>query len=482
MNRNIYILIIIILVATGCQKEQHFKYARLNEVSITTDDSSFTVTQLDTLRIKTRITESRPEGAAFTYEWNATAELAGGGATVVLSRKKDLDTVIALSPGDYFLRYIVTDLKTGIASMMQYDLLVNGAFYEGWLVTSNKAGKGMLSFIRMDNTVFLSPAEDVNGAHYEGKALSASAGVIDELKQVIYFTDKGAYRFDANDFRQNGVTTSLFPGGKTFGPRPYYGLSGNATDQYIIDDGALYGALAPLFVTVDDIGTFSDRFPGEYQMFPYVITSTSQFACYFYDNRNKRFMTATYLSRTVNPASGNNPASFNMANVGKTMIACDYGVSGEFYCVMKDDAGYYLYSVTTNTPPYAGIAQPFSNSPDLDKAVAFAASSLLKQVYYAADNRIYLYDVLANSSRLIYEFPAGGKIKDLKMYKRVYRNFNTTPNDPMFNKRIAVAVNNGTNGEVYYFDLNTLGDIVNNTYSQKFTGFGEIVHLDYRNR
>jgi hypothetical protein len=45
---------------------------------------------------------------------------------------------------------------------------------------------------------------------------------------------------------------------------------------------------------------------------------------------------------------------------------------------------------------------------------------------------------------------------------------------------LVVAVNKGTAGEVYYFDLDNLGNVVSDTYVNKFEGFGEIVHLDYR--
>ncbi|MNX52728.1 hypothetical protein D3C86_834130 [compost metagenome] len=89
-------------------------------------------------------------------------------------------------------------------------------------------------------------------------------------------------------------------------------------------------------------------------------------------------------------------------------------------------------------------------------------------MYYASGQKIYLYDILANSSRLVYTFPADTKIADLEMLRAT-------------SKRLVVALNKGTAGEVYYFDLDNLGNFVGNTYVKKFEGFGEIVHLGYRN-
>lgn len=477
-------LLVLVWIITGCKRDrQDWQYTALNKVSIATDDSSFIVTQMDTLRIVTRLTESKPDGATYSYQWTLTPQLpADGTKPTLLSDKKDLEAIISVAPGNYLLRYYVTDTRTDIKSIMQYDLLVNGGFYEGYLVTSNKEGRGLLSFIRMDSTVFLDPAAEVNNKSYPGKAIGAYAGIADQLNQILFFTDKGLYRFNADDFTETGSNGDIVSASMTWGDNVFYGISANLTDQYIVNNGGLYAALAPLFVSVDEMGPFSDKISGDYDLFPYVITSTNQFACYFYDNKYKRFVKASYLSRDLTVASGNNANSFSMANVGKTMIGCDYTAAGEYYCVMKDENGYYLYSVTTNKSPYAGIAQPFLNSPDIGKATSFAASSILKQLYYAAGNKIYLYDVLAKTAHQVYQFPDGYQIKDLKMYKRIYLYFNTSPKDPMHDKRLVVAANKGNDGEVFFFDLNSLGDISGNTYSHKFTGFGSISQISYRNR
>ena len=112
-----------------------------------------------------------------------------------------------------------------------------------------------------------------------------------------------------------------------------------------------------------------------------------------------------------------------------------------------------------------GINQLISNSPDIDIATKFLTSTTFKLMYYAANNKIYLYDIAANSSRLIYTFPAGYVIKEMK-------KSGTT--------RLVVATKMGVAGEIYYFDLAGTGDFVANTYTKKFTGFGDIVQLTAR--
>ena len=182
-------------------------------------------------------------------------------------------------------------------------------------------------------------------------------------------------------------------------------------------------------------------------------------------------MRSDALSRTVEVALGDDKAAYNLGNVGKTMLFMDYGAQAyndyEFYFLMKDDANTrYLYSLKGTVP---GIAQAIGNSPDIENANSIATSSVLKQMYYATSNSIYLYDILANSSRLVYKFPTGYTVADMEMLRST-------------SKRLAVAVNQGVNGEVYYFDLGNTGDFTGNTYTKKFTGFGEIVHLSFRKR
>jgi hypothetical protein len=179
-------------------------------------------------------------------------------------------------------------------------------------------------------------------------------------------------------------------------------------------------------------------------------------------------MQSAYLSRDLTICPATPTASFNMANVGRKMIAFDAGsttgTNKEYFFVMENTTGRYLQSIKGGTPD---VNQLIGNSPDIATATAFATSSVLKHMYYASANKIYVYDMLANSAKLVYTFPADYVISDLEMLR-------TT------SKRLVVAANKGTAGEVYYFDLDNIGAFTGNTYINKFEGFGEINQLSYR--
>lgn len=480
-------LIAAILVAVffSCSKDKgNYEYHEVNRVVVKTKDSVFSVQQLQSLKIVTTLEQTTAAGGGpYTYEWHIypkvpTASLSGVDKgeekPVLLSTTKDLDANITLPPNDYFLRFTVTDQTSGIKTFKIYSVTVNGAFYEGWLVLSNKDQKAVLSFIRKDNQVFKDPVKEINNLDLSGKGLAVYSGVITMMSDVYVFTNQDVYRLRANDFVLTATGKNMFntPPAST---NPYYTINYINTDQYIIDNGNIYATISPYFGAP---GKYSETFGGlDYKAFPYYFSGSKFYAC-FYDNKNKRFMQTSYNSRTVYVFGTMSGASYDLNNVGKTMIAADRGVQNEFYTIMKDNTGYFYYSFLPNLAVPAGVAQRIQDSPEIEQATTFAASGTLQQMYYAANNRVYVYDIMANRSRVVYEFPANTKVKDIEMYKgKGWGKFT----DPMFNRRLVVATYNGTEGEVYYLDLTSTGDVDKNTYSQKFGGFADIVQINYRN-
>lgn len=472
---------LLLLLAYSCKKDEgNYNYTKLNEVTIKSTDTAFVIQQLDTLKISPVITESIP-GDNYTYAWTIylqrTPPNGVENISTLLSTEKNFVKQIPNSPNDYWLLLTVTNEKTKIKAFQRYSLTVTGAFYEGWLITSNKNGKPMVSFVRKDNTVFYNPFFAINKIELKGKALASYSGVISRLSQINIFTDEEVYRLNADDFVVNGTIESLFENSTTGFENPYYTVNYINTDQYIIDKGNVYATITPNFGAP---GKYSERFAApanDYVAFPYFM-SGSKFYAAFYDNKNKRFLNTDYNSRTLYTFATFTGASYDVNNVGKTMIAGDTGPGSEYYLIMKDGVVFYFYTFIPKNASPAGINQPILNSPEIADARTFASSTALKQMYYAANNNLYVYDVLANASRLIYQFPIGTKIKDIEMYKgKGWGRFR----DPMFNSRLAVATYNGTEGELYYFDLTSTGDVNNQTFSKKFGGFGDIVQINYRN-
>lgn len=466
----------------SCKKEQMPASAiTVNQLAIATDTTAYTAVQFSNLKISPTITESKPQGHAYSYKWTVWTQMDT--TLITISHQQALDTVVSVVPGIYYLQYTVTDQTTGISYFKLVNLTVQGSFSEGWLVSNNKAGKGYLSVIRADDSVFYSPFEDANHQTFDGSAIAAYTSVTSffGVNEITYITDKGLFTFDPNTFEITGTNSTLLSSPTSFGASAYQAYDGYYLEQFLFNGkGDVMGGSSDNFAGA---AAFSERLSGDYYAFPFLFNLGAGYVHVFYDNKNKRFMTSALLSHDVSATSGKG-TNFTMNNVGKTMIAADNAVGGEYYCVMSDDAGYYLYSVKTASP-YAAIAQPMLNCPDIASATSFATSSLVRLLYYAAGNKIYVYDVLANTARLVYTFPSNYKISCMKMFKPPYRAVQTAPADDLFNLRLVVGTDNGsgtsTNGEIYYLDLSQVGDVLNNTYSKVFKGFGQIAHLNYRN-
>lgn len=479
---------IIMVITYSCQKDNNnYNYKELNTLSVTKDTSSYEVVQRDMLIIDPVIEESNPGKSSYTYEWlvykatdildyNITAANPANKA-IKLSEEKKLAVEIKLAPGNYIVQLIITDTKTNLKTFDRSTVTVNGKFYDGWLVTTNKAGKAIVSFIRKDDEVF----QDVVGASNDGltlsgKGLAAFSGVQAQLETVNVFTNQEFYSFSANDFSLIGKSGNLMEAPIAPIVAPHYAINNINFDQYIVSNGNVYGALTPY----GGGGKYSDKFNGpDYSVFPFFMTGTRAYTL-FYDNKGKRFLQNSYNKRSLLafPSITGDDKKYDVSNVGKTAIAIDKGPSNEYFLVMKDDADYYLYSILPNNASPAGMKQVMTTTaPEIALATSFAMSEANRQLYYGVGNKIYIYDILGNSAKLAYQFPANTRVKDLKMFK----SKGWGKSDALFNKRLVAATYNGSEGEVYYFDLLPIGDIENATYRKKFGGFGEIEQINYRN-
>lgn len=449
----------------SCKKNQEFNYKDLNELEIR-DSANLSVVQFDTLKIDPQIVQSKPAGEGFTYQWKFyPTEPIDGIDPKVIATTRALSTVIAYPPlkKNYTLEYKVTNSATGVSTFKIYNIEIKGVFSEGWMVTSTVNGNAQLGFIRSDYRVFYNPPADVNQTTFPGNAVGAYPYYNNSGSRfgVTFFTDQGGYRFNASDFLTSGKSTASF---KPVKDKLDFAVSKFTTEEYIVNDGGLYAA--SMFNDPTNI-TYTERFVGDYNLFPKVFTST-MFATYFYDNKYKRFMYVPFANFNLFPAFGSAAAAFDIGNTGMLMVGAMDGAkssSDEYFFIMQDSNGdRFLYSLLGATP---GLNQKIMNSPEIGSAKSFAASLALRQLYYSTDNSIYLYDILSNSSRLLYTFPSGVQIKQIKL-------------DQSDSKTLLVATNQSAGGSVYFFKINNQGRLFNGTYDKKIDGFGEISTLSYR--
>lgn len=478
-NKISTLFLLLALGLWGCKENELTTYKPIPELSIAAlPANSFTVAQKENLKIIPDI-NGLEQGKEYQYEW----KLFDNGAENILSTDKDLDVGVNFPAGKtYSFVFSVKEVSTGIKAISPlYSLNVTGAFPQGWLVGNNVGEKGQLSFIRTtDDKVFLQPLDDINQTSYKSKLTYVKSGVILDLfgsgfKQLLYFAEDGLRVFDPETMLQISDNNEYFYDQKRFQSKPGYGTNYYNLDQYLVSEGNLYAANGPGFADDTDFGKFSDRFEGDYDLFPYVFRDNFLYA-YFYDNKNKRFVSTAYNTRELTyPTS--QAGMYKLDAVGKTMVAADYTIGGafgayDFIGLMKDDANaYYVYLFKFYTGLGKGEFYALSNAQEIGQMTAFAGATNSARGYYSSKNKIYKISGANGSVEQIYTLKEPGDIVDMQMLR----------DGDDADHVLAVAVNNGSQGRVIYVHLNEFGNVDSNRADKIYTGFGTITNISYRN-
>lgn len=461
---------LLALLMQGCSSfEQDFDITPIGEVKILMEKSEYDVVQLEKIHIPVTLTVPEGKTGRYAYRWKAMTNEA----IYILSDKKDLDTIINLPPQQYNIQYTVTDLDNGLEFNKQLFLNVNGAFYEGWLVSHNQGGRGKLTFIRADDVVYADPVGQANNLSFpENLKATFYTQIPYEAKyaSIASFTGTEIFRFDPNTFKLTGKSQEVFMSPSGYDRIAWdSGLGG--IDQYFINKGEIHVGMGS-FYPDDILKPYTPGLGGDYDLFPAVISSNAR-KTFFYDNKYKRFMEIPYFGREITPAANSSNTTLSimdMSNVGKTMIAAEKGrtsySSGVFYFVLEDNEGRYVTGINNSDP---SLFQKVLDSrcPEFSKAKLFAASGLFQHMYYAVGNKIYLYNIVANTAELLYSFPGSQTITDIEIKQKTSRT-------------LAVATLDGTTGALNLFDINDLGQFVDGTPKKVFGNLGHIVHISYK--
>lgn len=455
----------LVMLMFACQKDnQGVDYKEINNLTIDSPLNNLTVSVHDSLIIAPKLIQSLPaSGDEFSYSWKYKDK--------EVSNKSSLRMIADLEVADHVFFFTATNKKTGAQTLNRYVVTVRGTYYSGIYVAHNQQGKGEFSFLRGDDVLFSNPFEDINEVAYSGSAVKIEylpPATFGDGEMIVAVTDQGMWRFGADDLMQITDLSTMIPGFSDFPITSNFAIknSQQAIEQLLVMKGAVYSG--------DLTGEFSDRLSGDYLAYPGVFTLQNIQPTYYYDNKNKRFITSNIFASSVNIAAATIGAGavFNMANVGLTMIshaATGNNNDSEFYYLMTDGVNRFLLSnfnsnFAAQGTTTVGIKQQIS-TPDINNLSSFVVSAQFKQMYYAAGNKIYLYDIVANSARLLYTFPNGYVIKKLEKYGT---------------NRIVAATNSGAGGEIYYFDLAGDGTFTGGTFVKKFGGFGTIESIAIR--
>jgi hypothetical protein len=481
------LLLAAIAAFSGCYKDKgNYDYQKINDVFISTTRDTFQVLTNDTLKITPTIAVQDP--TRLRYEWRVNpitdpANPLGPGTILVISRERDLKVQITLRPQTfpYQLVLAATDTITGVSYFKNVKLLVSTAFQTGWMLLEQKSGIADISFIGNNNKVY----NNVYSTTNPGKPLPANSfklisaatqSFLGTLNMVCF--DNGGYVLDNTSLAfVTDYSKMFFTPPAVVQPKEVLKPSPFQYGPLTISGDKIYG-MTSLYTSTLFGAPYTQPDAKGYGAAPFVAGGLA-YGAIFFDQKNYRFLYDGGGSSTALKAFPATPTlAFDLSNVQKNMLTMKAGMGAAFwptnwYALFKNttDNNCFLYTLNTDgdltNNPVASAQQAILNSPEVHRSPDYLFSNTVRQMYYAADNKLYVYDMAANQSRVIYTFAANENITTLQI-----QNNNT----------IVLATYSGTagSGTVYYLPISSTGDISGNTYTQKFTSFNKIIHLVYK--
>lgn len=489
MKRIINSIITLLVLATifaGCSKDLgNYDYRKINDVTIKVIADTFQVLMYDTLRI-TPVIEAE-NVSRLKYEWRVhpvadPKDPLGMGTIEVISRDRDLKQQINLRAQQYYYQMdlVATDTVTGVSYFRNMHLQVRTAFQTGWMMLEQKSGHSDISFIGLDDKVYKEVYSSANPdkplPQTANKLISLnSGGLLGTINMVCL--DNGGYVLDNTSLATITDYSKMFFAPPAIDqPKGMIKPSLFQYGPYTFSGGKVYSMNA-IYTSVLFGDAFTQPDAKGYQVAPFAAGGMA-WGGIFFDQLNNRFLYDGGGTSTAMKAFPATPTlAFDLSNVQKNMLTMKPGLGWDlwpdnWFAVFKNktDDNCFLYTLKADGDlagnAVASAQQQILNSPDVHRSPDYLFSSTVRQMYYAADNKLYVYDMPANQSRLIYTFAAGENVTSLQM----------------MNNEIVLATYNGTpgGGTVYYLPISSTGDIIGNAYTKRFQGFDKIIHLLFK--
>lgn len=480
------ICLLMLVLLASCLKDDldNYKPDGVNDLTIQGDlKKTYQVNVGDILKLNAEIGQSQGNGN-LTYQWYYYSTAIDTAKRIVVGNTAQLALNIDMPTGPYMLVIETTDTKTGVKAYKKIALTVKRLTSEGWLLLTWKDNKANLSIVTSENDVlknFLVPS-----AQYPINAKPEKLYCVnhwDEKIQpiVIQTAQPKLFFLDRSTFEVHNDELSAFFGGNTivnhFGTDLYFGTyyMWGADGQVYQSDGG-EDANYP--------SGFDQPMQGTYKASRFVMGVESGYPVpsIFYDELSKGFMYEPVGENKLLPFQPKPAdAPFSVSNFTDEILYTDLGASAFSYIVGKNLNGEYnLYKLALNKALniYPAISVDKLDIVNNVGATFFAVSGKLPLLYYIVGNELYVYKMGEKKKVLLYTFPPAETVAAFQMFRETLML--SEADNPMINNRLVVAVNKGTEGVFYTFDLDPAGEIGTGLYSTRNDGFDTIVDIAYK--
>lgn len=481
----------------SCMKDKGtYDYTSINRVDIQRVDSNYVVDYGKRLTITPHLTFSKDEQedtVNYTYQWVANNLVGYTMLPEVISRQRNLDTVIKLGFGTYNSYYRVTDKRTGVFTDWYFNLTVSSPSYEGWMLLCDmENGNSRLDMIsRRGNTetVYQNILQIIGSAF-------RPAG-----KPVFIATENTTIgpSMGAEGIFMATTTQATLLGPDTLEYLPSYELKSFMDVAEPISNWIdarlylrLYGAMLYVNKRLYRGGSSDFTGPINTQDNSTALFTPSSLVGFNYINSDEAIVfnedTKTFLRY---PGSGKTCLSLPTGTLfsfstGMDLLFCSYVPynSGEVFAILKqqDSSKKYLarFTIKGEQRYYAEIT-----GDNIDNAEYFAVSPDLGYLFYNAGGKVYEYDPALNKSILMKDY-GSRKITVLRFWPN-RPGWDSNPSQKYYNelsrKLIICTYIPGDPASSGNVDLFTVPDI-NAPLSvyKSYTGTGKVADITYRKR
>ena len=434
-----------ILPLWGCVNDDtNNDFAILNDAVISGIDDEYNDVFVDEkFVIKPTIQTTLNNDSEFYYFWISYNKNTYYTADT-LSREKDLDITVRLTPGEHTMKFKAVNSTTGIFYEKEFTVNVVNEYTTGLLILSDNEGNAVLNFYI--------PGKDKVATDLYSKF--NDDGPIGKNPKRVYFnkyTNENACEVlvmcqDGSGGRiLNSITMQKEREYKDFFigtapeviPQAYYK---NYMREYLIDNGLCYDRAVNSFTPSPTVKPNMSVVGKTYS-----IADNADFGddenvpdrTVLYDNENQRFyviysITTAFLTTVKNTAGFSyiDGGYFDPDNVGMTCLYANISArsetgareymgifetaSGERH-LLKMGIGFYVEDADPENY-FKDMGNDVLACEDINDATTFACSARLSgYMFYAVGSSVYVYNATDKTGKKIYDFGSGITIDHIEM-------------------------------------------------------------------
>ncbi|WP_293916014.1 MULTISPECIES: PKD-like family lipoprotein [unclassified Sphingobacterium] len=427
----------------------------------------------------------------YEFEWSYIENLAIS-RIKTFSNTKKLDMIMQIEPSIYDAYYSITDKASGVKYTTRFSLHVVNEINEGWMMMTEANGRARADMLSLNTKNEFDVITDIlsnvgSQLKLDGKPVMTytyNTGLLigpDSIRYGVYLgTDKTTTKVSRNNFKWTSTMDLKY---EMFGnvSEDFYAdviqqqsnraafMIGKNKAYYFSGVQGIFYSVPISYISAEQKGFEVEPFIGGDYFMPGALAV-------FYDKTNRRFVkysgTAPSCSVIPDPPAARRLFSFSTGMDLAYMRYISFN-GGEIFSILKSGGKRYLARFNPNNNVQTYYAE--ITGTDIARAEFYAISPDYGYIFYAIGGKVYEYDMIYKSSKLMLDF-GNRRVSYLNFYEfkntRKYKDANKLmvgTYDP--------TISDGTEGFLNTYIVPGINaDLIPD---RSFSGFGRIKSLTY---